>query len=105
MPSPNADSASASASATSPATSPRVRTTRMPRPPPPAEALTSTGRSVSLTAEGASPVRTGTPAASMSFLAAIFEPMASMDRGSGPIQVSPASITARAKAAFSERKP
>ena len=41
----------------------------------------------------------------ISFLASIFEPIASIDSGVGPTQVSPASITARAKSAFSERKP
>ncbi len=50
-------------------------------------------------------VRTGTPAAAISFLDSIFEPIESIDSGAGPIQVSPASITARAKSAFSERKP
>ena len=38
-------------------------------------------------------------------LASIFEPICSIDSGAGPTQMSPASITARAKAAFSERKP
>jgi hypothetical protein len=41
----------------------------------------------------------------MSFLASIFEPMAAMAAGGGPIQVRPASMTACANAAFSERKP
>jgi hypothetical protein len=31
--------------------------------------------------------------------------MASIDSGAGPTQVSPAATTARAKSAFSERKP
>ncbi len=48
---------------------------------------------------------TGTPAPRISSLARTFEPIASIDSGSGPIQVSPASMTARAKSAFSERKP
>ena len=48
---------------------------------------------------------TGTPAASISCLASIFEPIASIASGDGPTQVSPASITARAKSAFSDRKP
>ena len=38
-------------------------------------------------------------------LASIFDPIASMDAGVGPTHVSPASITARAKSAFSDRKP
>jgi len=48
---------------------------------------------------------TGTPASAMSFLALTFEPIASMAAGGGPIQVSPASMTARANSAFSERNP
>ena len=77
----------------------------MPRPPPPADALISTGRSSSVTASGASSGRTGTPAAAISRLASIFEPIAAIASGGGPIHVSPASITAAAKAAFSDRKP
>ena len=37
--------------------------------------------------------------------AVILSPMAAMVSGAGPIQVRPASTTARAKAAFSARKP
>ena len=48
---------------------------------------------------------TGTPAAAISFLAATFEPICSIDSGDGPTQIRPASITARAKSAFSERNP
>ena len=103
VPSPNADSASASAAATSEARSARRRTTRMPRPPPPADAFTSRGRSASVGSAGAS--STGTPASRMIRLASIFEPIASMDSGVGPTQVRPASMTARAKSGFSERKP
>ena len=77
----------------------------MPRPPPPADALTSTGRSASVTAAGSSSGSTGTPASAMSFLASTLEPIAAIAAGGGPIQVSPASSTACANAAFSERKP
>jgi hypothetical protein len=77
----------------------------MPRPPPPADAFTSTGRSVSVIAAGSSSVSTGTPAPAISRLASIFEPIASMAAGGGPTHVSPASSTARAKAAFSDRNP
>ena len=77
----------------------------MPRPPPPADALTSTGRSASVTAAGSSSGRTGTPAAAMSFLASTLEPIAAIAAGGGPIQVSPASSTACANAAFSDRNP
>jgi hypothetical protein len=38
-------------------------------------------------------------------LAPIFEPIEVMDDGSGPTHVSPASTTAWAKSAFSDRKP
>ena len=48
---------------------------------------------------------TGTPAARASSFALILEPIASIDSGVGPTQVSPASRTARAKSAFSERNP
>ena len=93
------------AASTSAARRSRSRTTRMPRPPPPADAFTSTGRSSSVTAAGSRSVRTGTPASAISFLAATFEPISSIDSGVGPIQVSPAAATSRAKAAFSDRNP
>ena len=47
----------------------------------------------------------GTPAERISSRAAVFEPIASIASGGGPIQTSPACSTARAKAAFSARKP
>ncbi len=50
----------------------------------------------------------GTPATSARWAASrelILSPMTSMASGGGPIQVSPASVTARAKSAFSEKKP
>ena len=59
-----------------PGSSASSRTTRIPRPPPPADALTSTGRSASVTASGSSSASTGTPAAAISFLASILEPIA-----------------------------
>ena len=77
----------------------------MPRPPPPALAFTSTGRSASVTSSGSRLRSTGTPAFSMSSLAATLDPIASIDSGAGPIQVSPASMTARAKSALSLRNP
>ena len=103
--SPNADAASARAPSTWDASSASVRTTRMPRPPPPADAFTSTGRSASVIAAGSSSASTGTPAAAISRLDSILEPIGSMASGGGPTQVSPASSTARANAAFSDRKP
>ncbi len=75
----------------------------MPRPPPPADAFTTSGRSASVGDLGAS--STGTPARRISSLALTFDPIASIDSGAGPTQVRPASITARANPAFSERKP
>ena len=47
----------------------------------------------------------GTPAAAMRRRAPILEPIASIAAGGGPIQTSPASPQARAKAAFSARNP
>lgn len=58
-----------------------------------------------VTAPGSSGPSSGTPASAMSLLARVLEAIASIASGSGPIQMSPASRTARAKAAFSERKP
>ena len=112
MPSPNADAASRSADATASASSSGACTTRMPRPPPPNAALTSTGYpTVSPAAITSSPAvtvapgRTGTPACSMSALAASFEPMASIASGVGPTKVTPASAHARANGACSDRNP
>ena len=48
---------------------------------------------------------TGTPASRMIRFASTLEPIASIDSGDGPTQVSPAASTARANSAFSERKP
>ena len=47
----------------------------------------------------------GTPAAAMRCRAPILEPIASIASGGGPIQTRPAASQARAKAAFSARKP
>ena len=81
---------------------------RMPRPPPPAEALTSIGKPTAAMSSAPSTLEsgsTGTPAARIIALASIFEPIAAMASGGGPIHVNPASITARAKSADSARKP
>ena len=48
---------------------------------------------------------TGTPAAFISRLDSILEPICSIDSGAGPTQVRPAAITDLANSAFSERKP
>ncbi len=53
----------------------------MPRPPPPADALISSGRSDSLAVSTSSDLSTGTPADSISFFAATFDPIASIDAG------------------------
>lgn len=67
--------------------------------------MISTGSSASVTSAGSSSARTGTPAASIIFLDSTFEPICSIAATGGPIQVSPAAITARAKSAFSDRNP
>ena len=61
--------------------------------------------SSTLAAGSVVPGTIGTPAARMRSRAAIFEPIASIASGGGPIQTSPASATWRAKSAFSARKP
>ncbi len=58
-----------------------------------------------MTEAGSRSGSTGTPASAISFLAATFEPIASIAAGVGPTHVNPAASTARAKSAFSERKP
>jgi hypothetical protein len=60
------------------------------------------GSSAPSTDESAS---TGTPASRIIALARIFEPIASIAAGDGPIHVRPASITAWANGADSARKP
>ncbi len=77
----------------------------MPRPPPPADALTSAGSPISAIDSTVLSGSTGTPAARISRLASIFEPIAAIAAGGGPIHTSPASRTDWAKAAFSLRKP
>ena len=52
-----------------------------------------------------SPGTIGTPALSMILRASVFEPIASIALGGGPIQVIFAFSTAFAKGAFSARKP
>ncbi len=47
----------------------------------------------------------GTPAACISSRARVFEPIASIALAGGPMKTIPASSHARAKAAFSARKP
>ncbi len=51
------------------------------------------------------PGTSGAPARSAMWRALTLSPSASIASGGGPIQTSPASITAWAKSAFSARKP
>ena len=51
------------------------------------------------------PGTTGTPAAPPGALARILSPMVSIAAGGGPMKTRPAAAQARAKAAFSARKP
>jgi len=51
------------------------------------------------------PGTTGTPAACIRCRASVFEPIASIDSGAGPMNVMPASRQERAKVAFSARNP
>ena len=85
----------------------------IPLPPPPAAALISRGKpiaSASARKASRSPVgitegATGTPFARANSIAEILSPIRRMVSGRGPMKTSPASPTARAKSAFSERKP
>ena len=52
-----------------------------------------------------SPGTTGTPAACIRCRDSVFDPIASIDSGDGPMKMMPASRQARAKLAFSARKP
>ena len=106
VPSPKAASASRRAARTASSSADRSGTTRMPRPPPPYDALTSSGyRASAGTSAGAQDGSTGTPAAATRALASTLDPIAAMASGGGPTQISPAVSTARAKPAFSARKP
>src|SRR5262245_7342170 len=85
-------------------------TTRIPLPPPPAAAFTISGSGTPVRSGSASPVTsqdssTGTPASASSRFAASLSPIASMTSDGGPTQVSPASATARAKPARSDKNP
>ncbi|GFN06091.1 hypothetical protein Smic_46470 [Streptomyces microflavus] len=104
-PSPKADAASAAAASNSAGSEPSSRTIRIPRPPPPDAAFSSNGRSSSLAVAGSTGASSGTPAPPISSLARVLEAISSMALTGGPTHVSPASWTAAAKAAFSERKP
>ena len=92
----------------------RSRTTLMPRPPPPKAALIAMGRpcwsakSRTSWAEETGSAVPGTWGAftfSAMCRAATLSPSWAIAAGGGPIHVRPASITAAANSAFSERKP
>ena len=91
-------------------------TMRIPRPPPPERRLHQerepdlagglrAARRPDRPVATVAPGSTGTPAAAMRSLASIFDPIRSITAGGGPTNTIPASAHARAKAAFSERKP
>ncbi len=104
--SPNAEVASRFAEASAAAYSPASRTIRIPLPPPPAAALTSTGNAKdSGSAWTSYDGTTGTPASTAISRAASLRPIRSITSAVGPTRTSPASSTARAKAARSDRKP
>ena len=110
VPSPNAAAASRRAAATASASSPGSVRIRIPLPPPPIAALTISGSGTPLRPGRPSPVTsqdssTGTPTSASSRLAASLSPITSMTSAGGPTQASPAAVTARAKPAFSDRKP
>ncbi len=112
--SPNEPRASRRAAAISSASSASSRTRRMPLPPPPADGLSSTGvpisRAASMSWASVRPLpllpgTIGTPAAETVSLARILSPISSIAPAGGPMKTSPASWQARAKPAFSARKP
>jgi hypothetical protein len=87
-------------------------------PPPPADALSITGSPIlralssAASADGKprpvgplSPGTTGTSAAIILARARVLSPIASIALPGGPMKITPAASHARAKSAFSERKP
>ncbi len=86
----------------------------MPLPPPPAAALIATGYPISAAIRAASsalstgsvtPGTIGTPAAAITCRALVFDAMASIASGGGPMKVTPAAAQARANPEFSARNP
>ena len=91
-----------------------LRATFIPRPPPPKTALMATGRpyflanvtTSSLLSTGSEvPGTKGAFARPAMWRALTLSPRESIASGEGPIQISPASITAWANEAFSARNP
>ena len=85
-----------------------------PRPPPPKAALIATGKPCSFAKAVTSsapatgslvPATSGAPALAAIRRAETLSPNALIAAGGGPIQINPASITACAKSARSERNP
>ena len=111
--SPKAVSASRIAASREPRRSSRRSTRRMPRPPPPATALTKMGkpissacsRSHSTSALGSEEARVGMPARLAARRASTLLPVSSRTSAGGPTKVIPFSAAARARPAFSDRKP
>ena len=85
-----------------------------PRPPPPNAALIATGSPCSFAKAVTSswpltgslvPATNGAPAVAAILLAETLSPSALIADGGGPIQIKPASITACAKSARSDKNP
>ena len=95
-------------------TSSAERAIRIPLPPPPADALSMTGKPISVatvTASSTSLMASGDPGTVLTFasfasrLLAILSPMAAMASGPGPMKAILAASRARQNAGFSETKP
>ena len=91
-----------------------MKATFNPRPPPPCAALIATGSpnsfakartSVLLATGSGVPATSGAPTCAAIFRAETLSPNAAIAAGGGPTQIKPASITACANLAFSERNP
>ena len=113
-PRPNAATASRTAESYSSGISSIERATFRPRPPPPNAALMAMGSPNSVAKATTSsapdtgsavPGTCGAPARAAMCRADTLSPRSRMAEGGGPIHVRPASMTAWAKSAFSERNP
>ena len=112
--SPNAERAVRRAEARAPGSSSAARTATMPLPPPPAEGLISSGKPTrsasavicsSVSVGSWMPGTTGTSYAATVSFARILSAIASSEATGGPTNTMPAASSARAKSAFSDRKP
>ena len=86
----------------------------MPRPPPPNAALIATGHPCSSPnarissgrrANSVVPGTIGAPPRSAALRLDTLSPISSIAAGGGPMNATPMSVIARAKSAFSEKKP